>query len=140
MGDARRDHHLVTGRKWGQQAEENVDEWGRQPPIDLGLAMIEELGELAHELAAMTEPARDRDAEILEGWHLLMEAADLGRRTREHLEEHHTDEQGNPLPREAQPTYGVDYWTPARAEDELADLAALCYQLAWTLNEVGIDE
>lgn len=119
---------------WRTQATKNTQTWGLQEPLPLVLAIVEEVGELATEMARMTIPAEDRAEVELEGWNCLMNAADVGRRTRQHLEATSEDPDGNPLPPEERPSYAARYTDPGETQKELQDLGALCYQLAASLD------
>lgn len=117
-----------------EHAESNTERWGLQEPIPLLLAIIEEVGELAHELAAASKPCEARAERDLEGWRCMMEAAELGRRTQLHLEATSETPTGDPLPEPARPTYAQAYRDTTTVQDELLDLGALCYQLAESLD------
>lgn len=118
-------------RGWPDDAVVNQVRWGEQPPVELVLALIEEVGELADEVldSARFESPAAKHARVC-----LSASRDAGFATRSFLESFFEDADGEPLPVEARPDLGSGVDAEA-ALDELDDLAPLCYQLAWVLDD-----
>lgn len=140
-----RTHHLFLGSQWGGLADENTQEWGLQSAPVLTLALAEELAEVATELEAHTEPGADADADLMadRGRELLSRIADLGDEVAAFLEANFYDDAGNPLPRPERENLGPihgEVTDPAVVREELDDLAPLCYQLAWALQDATDEE
>lgn len=123
---------------WRQQAASNVETWGQQDAVPLVLAKIEELGELAEVLLDVVEFEETQTAWFTEN--RLKAMVDLGDAVQGFLEQTSEDLDGQPIPPEERPTLGtLDEATDAQLEalrDELADDAALSFQLAWALDAV----
>lgn len=128
-GDGR-SHKLFLGERWGDKADENVEDWGHQYPATVLLAMVEELGEMAHALLGQTEIGDISSEDARRGRNLLCDAAGVGLRTRAYLEE----------------TFGADpsvdgrdiagkMGSYARVVEENDDLAALAWQFHWSVEK-----
>jgi len=124
---------------WEDQAAENLERWGDQDVAILFLAMVEEMGEIASVLEDDIAPGTpDEDVAALRV--LIQQMARLGEETRVRLEGAFEDDDGQPLPeaerllvRQAVLKRGVS--DVDDVQDELDDLAPLCYQLTWALND-----
>lgn len=121
----------TSDRGWPDDAVENMLRWGEQPAIDLVLAVVEEVGELADEVlnSACFDTPEAKHARVC-----LSAARDAGFVTRSFLEYSFEDDNGEPLPPDERPELGHGVDADA-VLDELDDLAPLCYQLARALDE-----
>lgn len=120
----------MLGRLWADKAEENVKKWGNQRPIGLLLAMAEELAEIADELL---DPDDLTTADTTAQLH-LQAIRRAGFESREYLESECEDADGNPLPIDERPELG-GVGDAEAAIEETHDLAPLCWQLIWALQE-----
>jgi len=128
----RTDHKLMLGKRWGDRAEENIENWGNQPAKMLLLAMAEEMAEVADEL--LEREALPPNAYQSEAHSILNDIRTTGYWAREYLEEQCENEQGDPLPPEERASIsGVA--NPKQARDETEDIAPLCWQLYWALDQ-----
>lgn len=142
-GTEHREHYLFISRRWGRKAEENVEEWGLQGPALILLAMMEEMGEIAEELRAeIPGPSVDNPDDVPhEAARLLYEIAELGLETQEFLESNFEQPAGEKAPDEDRPVdrCGVGpVHDPEAVSEELTDLAPLCFQLTWALNNCNV--
>jgi NTP pyrophosphatase (non-canonical NTP hydrolase) len=121
---------------WMNQAEENTDKWGVQPPADVVLAIMEELAEVTEEILYTSEiPSgqRDMDEPVLMSY--IVEIAVLGTEIREELENQYEDENGRPIPEHERPTVLGRINDPKAVDRELDDLGPLVVQLAESIDE-----
>lgn len=129
-------------RDWKATAKANIERWGRQAPLVILLAMIEELGEICLEAqkaqphAVRGDPLDDIDRQVVD---LVEDQAALGLRTREFLEREFPAPAG-------ENAGGADDTGPVlpdidrdAVQAEVDDLAPLVYQLTWVLQGVAAD-
>lgn len=122
--------------EWVEQADENTERWGVQPPEDVVLAIMEELAEVTDELFQHSDATIERysrqERELL---FLLSELATLGEEIQSTLERTYEDEDGNPLPKSDRPRVLGELRESEPVQDEVDDLGALVYQLRESVNE-----
>lgn len=106
-----------------RRAKENTERWGQQPPGELALAIIEEVGETTDLLGSGGEPLMDAH---------LREATGNGRAVRRLLERKYEDG-GEPLLPGERPRFDPPVEDPDALRDEVIDLMALCVQIDWAL-------
>jgi len=128
-------HYLFLGKRWGRQAEENIEKWGNQRPKGLLLAMAEEMAEIAD--ALLNDNGLPPNAYQSEAHSILNDIRTTGYCAREFLEERCEDEQGDPLALEERPDLSGVADTQA-ATEETEDLAPLLFQLYWALNNCDL--
>ena len=117
-----------------EQAKENVDKWGQQPPAELALAMVEELGELVAEIEVDVDPDAGTGDPAFEANYLLERTEANGKAARRWLESEYEDEDG-PLPADERPSLPAVLEDTDSARDEMYDLVALCHQLNWAIYQ-----
>jgi len=117
LGDGlrQREHPLMIGKQWGDQAEE----------------MAEIADELLDEQDLSTA---DTTAQLH-----LQSIRQTGYECRDFLESECEDDNGDPLPMEDRPNLG-GMGDREEAIEETHDLAPLCWQLLWALQEVDHDD
>lgn len=133
-GTENREHYLMLSRRWGNQAEENIEKRGKQNPMGLLLAIAEEMAEIADEILDPDNlSSNDTEAQLL-----LQSIRQVGYDSRDYLESRLEDPDGNPLPLSERPDLsGVA--SREAAIDETEDLAPLIYQLYWALEAHSAD-
>lgn len=119
--------------RWIEQAHENIDTWGPQPPAVLILALVEEIGEVVDALLATAEPPLTDPVRRAEAMYLLTGVRQSCFDCREFLKANYETVDGEPIRRSARPTLVHDL-DAGRVRDELDDAAALVYQLDWALD------
>ncbi|ELZ38798.1 hypothetical protein C471_09240 [Halorubrum saccharovorum DSM 1137] len=139
----RREHPIMLGKRWGDEAESNIEKWGNQRHDTLLLALIEEVGEIAIAMEANSETIYDAtspdadDVPAAVGRRLIDDMADLGRETRDFLEGEYGDPAGDGESPDEHRIHGEPTDT-TRILEEVEDTAPLCFQLYWALQ--GVDD
>ena len=136
-------HKLYLAKRWGDNAETNIEKWGNQPPEILLLALIEEVGEVADEIIKQTpEPHPDNTAETpFEGMELLHEMRELGFDVRDFLESEYPEPagEGEHQKTSSHPIVGGEIQDSEAVQSEIDDLMPLGWQLSWALEGADCD-
>jgi len=121
---------------WQQKARENVEKWGLQSAGVILLAIAEEVGEMAREMRMNGYSIDGDDVDAYSLDHALKEVEAVGTEIQSLHEDVYEDDDGNPIDG---PTIEYDGETGPMA-DELADTAALLYQLQARLDQINLEE
>lgn len=123
----------TTPGKWQQAARENTSRWGYQNAGTLVLAMMEELGEVAHALRVNCEDATDDSPEAQTGRSLLYDIEELGLEVKYFLQDA-TEPDGTPVVPGERPAITGPVPDPDPVLEEVDDLMPLGIQLAEVLH------
>lgn len=122
--------------EWRSTAEDNVDEWGVQPPADIVLALAEELSEVAEEIVENSEVPPERyGPDERQLMYFMTEVIVLGNQIREELEGRYEDDEGRPIPMNERPELLGEIENSEPVMEEVDDLAPLVYQLVESIEE-----
>lgn len=139
-------HRLYLGKRWGEKAENNIEEWGNQRPDTVLLALIEEVGEIAEAMQENCKPGGgpppvgDYDDRPDRGRELIRRMAALGLETRDYLEAEYPAPAGEGTVTDDDEIRIIGPPIDDRAiMDEIEDAAPLLWQLFWAIEkqEVG---
>jgi NTP pyrophosphatase (non-canonical NTP hydrolase) len=136
-----RDHYLLMGHRWGNEAEDNIREYGNQRVDTLLFALMEEVGEIALAVEQQADPGSPSlggyNEQAHEARELISEIASLGIDVRAFLEKHYESPAGSDYNvGEVEAISGIEHTEPV--VEEIEDAAPLLFQLYWAVN--GLDK
>lgn len=140
VGDEEQTSFHNLGEKFGIKATSNIETWGNQRFDTLLLALIEEIGEIAHAISwecdvGDIDAYRSESNRHSDGRQLISEMAGLGIRTRSYLESEFGDPPGDGDTLDELELFDdPDSTDPIL--DEIEDAGPLLYQLYWAIEDL----